>query len=533
MLIIQSEWTEVASQLSEQIRSITSMQTSVQAERTWRYELCHDPQMDLSKIEWITHIIHPLKPPVNADSSLATGAAVLYLGSSQQREEFRIVLTCEGEALQAHLAQELSRSFPIKVRAGAPHRSVLRYGGAPSVIVDWIAWLCAQSGVEVEREKLWGEDELDLHLSVCDPNSRGLNFRANLPLTIYVDTRIDSPEVIALITRVREGGYNSLEMIETPDIAALLRSTSSLAFLIHRGAFKIHPDEWVMLKEVFSKGMDQLGIDRDVDPLIEEPFFIQETETPNIQIVSPIGAWRRDEVRPRAGSSPSRWTVRLSSDQPPLLSSIVQLLKEQGFWSVEITQEALSPSISSGVELKWNSAIQAPSVQNIVRRELSRALSVHGPVPVWIEEPRLGMAPSRQDHKTLEDFIQLSICFADFQSDVWLSKLNRMASRCRLSLSISDQRKFQDIQSLQELTWREFNWIAPDQLETSALGWLFDSPSKSLEDQELPLISYGDAPLALVEWLVQALEEKFGISLEAQKSLPAGDDEIIIEWLEG
>ena len=531
----------------------------------------HRPDVDR-----VLYRLTGFSPPIRRSNDLPDGVVCLYLGSPRLFEEFELKLICDSSNILNSLSEDLNTSFRVKSGAGTPLTSVIRYGGAPQFMLDVVAWQCHRRNIPIKLERVWGEDELDIHVFVQNPKRRGSQFRRNLSISIWVDDDEAVQHGRELIRILRAGGYEqiSLNISRYVDQVSTSRLEQHFTYVVRGGELNLEEER--RLIDLLDVGVQQSGVDVEEHPLIRS----KGSQSPHLQSLETLGDSSMDQagpqaklsvevwlplcaalsgtLRPRGGKRPARWQVHVSVDHTELESNLIERLKQRGFILTDASPFPRNTSDWGGISIEWGSAILYPSIQSAVRGLLLEATSSFGTVPVWLEKPSIEekIKPSLEDKQRL-DLIQISVCSSDFKQEIWKDKLSLLTQRHSLVI-LCDEVFPDQLLSLKELPWRTFEidtysgayvgdgyeensqewstydeeeWEGGDEDVSSVRDWLMDS----LHDGDSPMVSnsfvitYGSAPELLVKWLAQLIEDQFDLSCHLIHGLSYDDDEIILE----
>lgn len=580
-LIIHSLHLWIAHHLADSLREKSpDLEVTIIAEKTWNYELRYSSRSSRSELQHLLSSISPLCPRKRSSLSIDANSFHLYLGTPRRLDEFSIRIKSDSDKLLDHLSKEFESRLHFERSAGAPTKSVLKYGGASPFIRELLSWIIWRHyGVSLITEKVWGDDANDIHLLIQDPALRGEAFRYSLPVKIYLDEEVsrDISEEIdhrsdVMGSLIAAGYQPNVEYLSPQDWP---QSALRYGFVIDIGERTFDPIEANYLVGAISEGLNQDGVKLHSHPITFQSFIGGEEPRPDheLRVYLPINHWRRDLLIPIGGEQPRRWQVDVYLDDLLTGLPILQSLKSFGFTRVNgQSLHSTDNDLDGGVYVSWGSAINFPKVQQMV----IKSLEALGEVPALLQASKTGTAalpishPLDHTEVVQDNLIELVIFTQDFEADHWRSKLLELCKDQRLTIITEADIEGDDSKTYRLLSlfpWREISFInSPHYLEdrhrqvleligttqeqedtypidleeswdsedsdwdhSELQEWLMSSLYEEIDEEIIPVnITYGSSPALLIQWLEDEVGLIFKHEVMTSPHLAEDDPELII-----
>ena len=581
-IVIHTEQKSLGLMLVEQINvQIDIAEVQLIVERTWAYEITYAYDCLRSHLKTLSEIIFPFKPNRRLNETLSSQECHVYLGSSRHLNEFKVQIKTDSQVLRSQLVDSISPYFKTQSRISSPTHSVLKFGGAPPFINDFIHWLGYQeTQVPVNLEKVWGDDENDLHLFIQDPTLRGIQFRKNLGLYIFTDEAIDpvneddsSSDSLGLIVEEQFKTHGYQPRLEIMSSELWPAESKEYGFIINPIGFSIDINEAQKLIDCVQSSIEDYGIVSDYYPVQIYSFtdssfsdlYVTEQSLSDskgegskqlyVCIYLPYHQVIKQSIYPISGNSKLRWALNLYGNQGhsdhDMQGELVQAINEQGFSRTNpYAHSGLQEVMPQGaIYIDWGSAESYPLIKNSIMHAILGRNSFNPP----IVENR-----SDQNRNTIE-----IIYFQDdFRAELWNETLHQACRSLSLSIILNSTELYDGLEDIIDLSWQDTehqsyfeymnatqsenpdgssydqlsdDWSSSDGSEDWDQSELQDWLMSSLHDQddydrpELCII-YGGSPLFVIAWLREKLESLFDVEVEVQEALNEDDFEIIVEF---
>ena len=580
-IFIHTEQRSLGLSLAKQITTqIETVEVHLILERTWAYEITYAYDCLRSHLKTLSQIIYPLKPKRRLSETLSSQECHIHLGSSRSLDEFQVQVKTDSRDLKNKFVQSFSLYFQTQGRISNPTQSVLKFGGAPQFICDLVHWLSYQeTQVEVSLEKLWNDDENDLHLFIQDPALRGNVFRENLGLIIFTDEFSDQANEYQDETQLlgsfiadqfTSKGYRP--QLVKRSLETWPKKSKELGFIVNPIGFSIDLNEAQMITECVKNSLENYGIATD-----HYPVQIHTFEEPNIQndyllkvsndqeveqqqmlyvcIYLPYLQVLNQSIYPVSGDSRLRWTINIHYTNLGQLSEFdqtnwLQKFIDQGFSRTRLKNHSSThkKKPQGAIYIDWGSAADFPLIQNSVRHNILNHNSFTPPIVELQSDQR-------------RNSIEIVCYLDDFIAEKWRQTLVEACQSLSLNIIINATTVYDELQCITAIGWQNLkhqsyfeymnstqsedpdgsdyeqladDWSSSDSSqdwEQSELQeWLMSSLHDEDESRSEICIIYGGSPLFVVTWLKEELESLYETEVDVQDALSEDDRDIIIEF---
>jgi MoxR-like ATPase len=215
-------------------------------------------------------------------------------------------------------------------------------------------------------------------------------------------------------------------------------------------------------------------------------------------ITLPLGAWGAGTLRPTAGSFPDRWRVRIRTDDPERVEGLASRLQAAGYSGVEVEN---LPTAAFSFHLRWGAAAIFPEVTDFVKGEVEKFIGeLDAPPSYSLAVSKL----SDEDDPTIE----IDLPTRDLDEAGLEKRIKSACNAWELTFKTSRTEEYEAaIGRLRALGFKSFDTEG----DVSAVE---------------PLIQYGGAPPAVVEYIVGVILRTTGVRCESKKIWDDDDDDI-------
>lgn len=574
-IYIHTEQEYLGLKLIEQIKlQMPSAEVKLYIERTWAYEFVYARNCLRSQLQTLQTLMFPLAPKRRLNDSLIDQECHLYLGHSRPLNEFKIQLKSDHEILQTKLNHRISTYFKTRSKPGTPTQSVLKFGGAPPFVYEFLYWLVYQeTQAPLVLEKVWDDDEDDLHLFIQDPKLRGELFRQNLKLLLYFDsyqadadqeqesgasTSLDSRReglMRLLDSQLRHKGY--LPTFMTQASASWPHESKQQGFVVNPIGFSLDLEEAKLLIEVLQNSLNQVGFDQYDYPVsvksFSDPSFIkyQELQADKdikslsdntsffICVYLPVLQISQQRIYPVSGQSKQRWIVNIYHDQfmehitdiasgvaSNLDQNFSQQLIQSGFTRIQSSTHISQHKTKAqgGIYIDWGSAIDYP----MVKAEFVNSFSHLSFIPPIIEE----------SSDTSRNTIEFTYFSSDLDLKNWTQTLNEACQPVSLHLILNANQPYHGLRNIMKGDWQNIEVQSHyEYMNSGQMDDLDESGYDDLSDESWSFDESSDASSEeweqseLQDWLMSSLHEQDYDQQADICILYGACPRFVIEWL--
>lgn len=455
--------------------------------------LRYAPSVSLDQVTGLVEQIKPLLPSVTLDNSLSGVDAEIHLGTNKSLGNWDLKVRTDSE----ELGERLRRTFQTLgyrdsgIEFEQPDQSIIKYGGADAFARQIVRWFLAQEGVHTSEDKDWDDDDNDIWVYVKDPSFVGKSPKQRYPIDVMGD---DYEQALALKDCLVQAGFEKVEVRS-------LDSEKRPRFWLHPGPLLRHDDEPLELRTLVQQFLNEHGVDEDKFPLS----YQDDGDRGRAVIHLPLGLHARGELRPWEGNWPERWELMLRTDDLSGTEPLMRQFSERGF--VGAKMQSLSDK-AFAFAIRCSPDAKHCGVLDEIKEAVDTALAARG----LEDDNKVAISVVAAEDPDANDRIVLELPFRAAGRMPYAERLREAARGWEFALKTPRAGEYPELEAtLRELPWSEFAAQA---------------------DSGSPEIQYGGAPLALVEYVRDLVEQHTGVRLEINKSWGDGDDDIWV-WLSG
>jgi MoxR-like ATPase len=451
-------------------------------------EIRYAEGVSIDAITQLIDSVKPLLPSVTLSDKVDDDAVELRLGEVKDLEAWELKIYADSEDFAETLRGDLMPMGFTDDGTSLGHQdaNVLKYGGATAFARQVIRYVLAKHGVRVTEEKAWGNDDNDVWVYVRDPRYDGQNLKECFPLEIIGD---DVAQMLALQAHLRTAGYaqvgvRSLDPDQTP------------RFMVEPGPFRRDEGEQSVLVTTVRAFLHGKGIDADRYPL-----ELGDGDTmATAQIMLPMGAHEGGTLRPTAGAFSDRWQVVIRTDDAEAAEPLKAQLTAAGY--VGVTTAPL-PSGAFGFQIRWGAARKYPEVADYLKGTLEKFIGELGAPSVYTLAT--SDALDEDDPK-----IEIDLPTQGLDEEGMERRIKGACSNWELTVKAARLEDFDTLVArLRALSFKSF-----------------DTENEASVSE--PIIQYGGAPPAVVEYIASMVHRATGVRCETKKIWDTDDDDIWI-----
>ncbi len=448
-------------------------------------ELRYQEGLNLDDVTSLVDAIKPMLPTVTTSEEVTDCDAELWLGDNQELSGFDLKIHADSEALSQRLREKL---LPLgysddgkEIQTTDSNR--LLYGGATPFARQVVRWFLAQEGIRVAEKKEWGDSDNDIWVYASDPAFQGSNIKECFPVEVTGD---DYATMLALKERLGALGFTDVR-------TRLLDTDQEIKFMVRPGPFTRDPAALDEIRETTEALLGEHDVDSERFPVETD----EDHESVGAEVMLPLGAHSRDELRPYAGAWPDRWDILIRTDDADEVEDLRELLAENGYTHTRV--EPL-PTRSAGFRISWGAVRHLPDVGDFLRGVVEEKMQQLGAMD--------GFSLAVTDNLEESSTIQIDLSTQGIEDG---SLMRKIMSGCgEWELTIKSPRPAEYAALRDELRAMNFK----------------DFDTESVSDVGEAVIKYGGAPPILIEQIAEIVHRHVGVKPFGKKEWGDDDDDV-------
>jgi len=464
-----------------------------------RYVLQYTAAVPSRQVSALLDALWPLIPEQVEVSERTDGwDACLTLGEPLSECERAIRIQSDSRACAEKWQRALS-SMGFRVEIGdirLVEEDVLKYSGTPRLTLHKLRWYAHRQGINLQlRDDSEYASQLGLFLR--DPELQAIPLRGRYPVQVSCD---DARLGADLVQRLRDRGFQA-------DLTNVIDERAALDLPIQVVSGPYHSEksslESAALRGALADFLQQHGIDNNRFPIQQEA--VSSTVATTLQV--PVNACKSGRKRPYSGAFPERFRITLVTDEPTAVATLNQRLTDAGFPDIKIDQRPsllMCPSDAStsdflpGFAIAWNDAANESAIATVIRQEVKTAM----------------------DAATVTDFhLRVSTSCSGGPSAIRIYFPHQGTTDGKLLEKVADASRF----NLRLSTPRPDEW---NDLLNEFKRWGFNRCETRESTDESSNISFGGAPLELIEKVRETIRRHAGIDLRPNKAWSDSDCDV-------
>lgn len=448
----------------------------------------------------IQHAVAPFKPPIHKHSSLSSDEVLISIRPQSDSVEVNIELHSDTAEMGGALATSFSQAGLTITDMDYLYRdeNYISTGHQDPFVPQYLRWIIQQHGTDAACIRT-DDDEDSINVVVMDPAMVGVPPEQRFKIEIKTDDHLSAEK---LRDRIQENGFQreniKLVMDEVQAGERIRLDPGPLDNTFSVIKFR--------LQALLIQSHELLDISPEHYPVeLQEENPFDQSRNSKIIIYWPVNAAKSGNLRPYAGNSPRRFSIKLHCDGEESGNLLRKAFLGAGFdvLPIETDLGRAEPFLVS-----WGTAAELPSIRNAVTEILVDEMRRTG------ADTAFEIEHDASDGQALFYPDQIEIKFPEWGvSDGRRSEIMSNPAGCSLYIKTDDTHEWRDL--YQDLS-----------------SWGFDSVSAEAESWEGGTdahIQYGGASNELLKKIKEHLSTLYGLGkISSSKKFLNSDTDIYL-----